>query len=100
MKKAKNIQHKKNIELCTFDEVFKKRTTAFERSYAEESLRLMLATQIKTARLEQHLTQSAIAKKAGMPQSIIARLESGEHGVSVDTLGKIAHALGKRIALA
>lgn len=96
----KDITNKKNIELYTFDEVFKKRNAAFERGYTEESLRLMLAVQIKGARLEQHLTQSAIAKKVGMPQSIIARLESGEHGVSVDTLGKIAHALGKRIALA
>ena len=31
--------------------------------------------------------------------SVIARLESGTHSVSVDTLSKVAHALGKQVEL-
>ena len=40
-----------------------------------------------------------MADRAGMPQSVIARIESGTRGMSLDTLGKIAIVLGKKIEL-
>ena len=43
--------------------------------------------------------QWAVAQKSGMPQSVIARIESGDRGISVDTLGRIAHTLGKEVQL-
>lgn len=87
------------VKLYSLDEVFKKKTKEFQRGYQEESARIELAKKIKAAREKQKLTQKTVAKMASMPQSVIARLESGEHGVSVDTLGKVAHALGKQIDL-
>lgn len=45
------------------------------------------------------MTQAAVARKVDMPQSVIARLESGTHSVSVDTLSKVALALGKKVEL-
>ncbi len=36
------------------------------------------------------MTQQRVAKKAKMPQSVIARIESGSRGLSIGTLQKIA----------
>jgi transcriptional regulator with XRE-family HTH domain len=45
------------------------------------------------------MTQALVAQKAGMPQSVIARIESGNHSMSFDTLVKVAHALGKKVKI-
>jgi ribosome-binding protein aMBF1 (putative translation factor) len=101
-KKTDNIKvDKKNstIKVYSLDEVFKKKTAEFKKGYREESLRIVLAHRIKSEREKQKLTQKTVAKRASMPQSVIVRLESGEHSISVDTLGRVANALGKQIDL-
>jgi ribosome-binding protein aMBF1 (putative translation factor) len=92
---------KTDLKWYTVDEVFGKyaKNKAFQMGYRKEALRIKLATQIKEARLAKKLTQDAVAQKAKMPQSVIARLESGEHGISLDTLNKVAIALGKHVEL-
>jgi ribosome-binding protein aMBF1 (putative translation factor) len=84
------------------EEVFGKymKDPEFLKAYNEEIFRRQLAAQIRTARASKKLTQKAVAEKSGMSQSVIARLESGERGVTLDTLAKVANALGKRIQLA
>ncbi len=85
----------------TIDQVFKKSSKSgdFQRAYSEETERIKLVRAIRTIRISKKLTQAAVAKRADMPQSVIARLESGDHGVSLDTLNKVAYALGKRVEL-
>jgi|SRR3989338_7341549 len=91
---------KKDLKFYTLDEVFKNRhTKEFQKGYQEESARIALAYKIRQTRTKKHLTQAMVAKKASMPQSAIARLESGDHGISLDTLSRVAHALGKRVEL-
>lgn len=68
-------------------------------AYEKEQERRVLARQIREARMAKKLTQQAVAKKAAMPQSVIARLESGSSGVSLETLSRVAHALGKRVEI-
>lgn len=98
MKKIKLT--KKDLKMYTFEQVFKDRhTKEFQRGYREESERIELARKIRETREKKHLTQEAVAHKASMPQSAIARLESGDHGVSLDTLSRVAHALGKRVEI-
>ena len=58
-----------------------------------------LARQLIKARLDKKLTQSELAKKAGVKQAYIARLESGTANPTVDSLNKVADALGKRLKL-
>ena len=87
------------IRVYTLDEVFKKKNKEFQRGYREEDMRIRLAKKIRETRIAKNLTQKAVAQRASMPQSVIARLESGEHTVSLETLGRIAHALGKAVAL-
>ena len=98
MKKIKTT--KKDLKFYMLAEVFKDRNTKeFQRGYREESGRIALAQKIRETREKKHLTQKAVAHKALMPQSVIARLESGDHGVSLDTLSRVAHALGKRVEI-
>ena len=82
------------------DQVFKKTgTKKFQDAYNEERLRLRLAQQIRTTRIKKNLTQSKLAKRANMTQSVVARIEAGQQGVSVDTLGRVASALGKEVQI-
>ena len=98
MKKIKIT--KRDLKFYTLDEVFKDRNSKeFQRGYREESHRIELARKIRETRMKKHLTQEAVAHKASMPQSAIARLESGDHGISLDTLSRVAHALGKRVEI-
>jgi ribosome-binding protein aMBF1 (putative translation factor) len=101
MKKLRMPRAKKDLKWFTPDEVFGKvrKSKEFKDAYNEEMARLALAQAIRELRETRNFTQSAVAEKINMPQSVIARLESGRHSVSVDTLSKVAHALGKRVEL-
>jgi|SRR3989344_3217263 len=102
----KNIRAKQNnskgLGVRTFDEVFEKsfKSKSFQKEYNEELVRLRLAHQIKQIRLKQKLTQKEVAGKAKMPQSVIARIESGTHSFSLGTLGRIAKVFNKEVELA
>ncbi len=52
--------------------------------------------QIKFLRNQRHWTQEKLARKAGIPQSHVSRLERGKHAPSYVTIKKIAMALGLR----
>jgi len=97
---TKISKKKSQLKFYTLEQTFKKRGKAFERGYAAESTRIALAKKIREERDKKRLTQIAVARKANMPQSVIARIESGEHGISVDTLARVAHALGKKVTIA
>jgi ribosome-binding protein aMBF1 (putative translation factor) len=93
----------KNIVLSwkTTDQVFKKSagSKAFKEAHKAESARIEIARSLREARTRQNLTQADLAKQTAMPQSAIARLESGNHSVSFETLSKVAYALGKEIKI-
>ena len=99
----KSIPFKKeDMKWYTLEEVFKKVDEKQRNSDANmpaASQRLELAKQLRDVATAKRMTQKNVADKASMPQSVIARLESGEHSASIATLGKVASALGKQIAL-
>ena len=53
----------------------------------------MLGENIRRIRTERHMTQSALADKAGVTAQMINQIEWGAKGPSVDTLAGIAKAL-------
>ncbi|WP_326552306.1 helix-turn-helix domain-containing protein [Micromonospora sp. NBC_01813] len=53
-----------------------------------------VALRILRYRDEQGLTQTALARKVGMTQSVIARLESGDQPPSIPTLAKLSKGTG------
>ena len=50
-------------------------------------------------RIEQGLTQKALAQRVGTSETAICRLESGQHKPSVETLVKIGRALGQKLVI-
>lgn len=77
----------------------KQRSVRFRKAYSEEMSQLRLAHEIKTLRQKMKMTQIQVAAKAKMPQSVIARIESGTHSFSIATLHKIAQVFGKQVSL-
>ncbi len=59
-----------------------------------------LARSIIEQRLKKKMTQEEVARKAGMPQSTISRIEGLTHGLpKISTLKKIANALGAKVVV-
>ena len=51
------------------------------------------------ARLEAGMTQKQLSEKTGINQSNLSRIESGAGNPSVETLERIASALGKKVSI-
>jgi DNA-binding XRE family transcriptional regulator len=60
----------------------------------------VLVHELKEAREAAGLTLAAVAKRAGMDQATLSRLENGRQpNPTVDTLWRYAHAVGRRLVL-
>lgn len=101
IKKHLKELRKMGIVAYSHEEILKKelKSKVFRRAYEDEMSRLNLVRQIREIRLAKKMTQKAVAKRANMPQSVVARLESGEHSFSFDTLQRIAYAFDKEVQL-
>lgn len=90
------------LKSIPFEQFLKKhmKNEQFRIGYEEELARLRLVRQIREMRTEKRLTQKKLALKTQMPQSVIARIESGEHSFSLSTLSRIAKAFNKEVKLA
>ena len=53
----------------------------------------MLGENVRRIRTNRHMTQAALAEKAGVTVHMINLVEWGARGMSIDTLAKIANAL-------
>ena len=70
-----------------------------ELPQAKEPLCYTTGKQISDIRREQGLSQKEMAKKIGISQQLISRVEKGRENVSVSTLANMARALNKRIEI-
>lgn len=57
-----------------------------------------LGEQVRLARLAKRWTQEDLAHEAGLDRSFVGSLERGERNPSLDTLCRIAKALGVKLA--
>ena len=66
---------------------------AVKKAYDDLEMEFSLTEMIIKKRLKQGLTQTQLAKKIGIKQPIISRLESGTYNPSIKFLHRIANAL-------
>lgn len=72
----------------------------YKKLLKEEQEMLDISLQIIQARKKRKITQVELAKRVAMPQSQIARIESGNHNVTIGTLYRVANALDLRVFVA
>ncbi len=72
----------------------------FRAEWERTALARAVATRLVKYRADHQLTQTALADQLGMKQPAVARLESGEHNPSLDTLARLANALGFEFRIA
>jgi ribosome-binding protein aMBF1 (putative translation factor) len=70
----------------------------FKREFNNETTKLESAIAVTNVRKASGLSQRQLADISQVPQSTIARIERGDN-TSVDTLTKIANALGKKLTV-
>ena len=70
----------------------------FNQEFENDTTKLESAIAVTHVRKEAGLTQRELANVSKVPQSTIARIETGAN-TSVDTLTKIANALGKKLTV-
>ncbi len=61
--------------------------------------RLKLSQQIRDIRMKLGYTQGGIAKRLGVIQQYVSKIETGRENVSVDTLTRIADAFNKKLVI-
>ncbi len=71
----------------------------YEKALSISPERLSIAEQIKNIRLQLGYTQKEMAKRLGVIQQFISKLESGRENLTVDTLKRIAEVLGKQLTI-
>ncbi len=83
-------------DLPTADDVVAKHLndSEFRAEWQRTAVARAVASRITAYRGEHGLSQSALAKKLGMSQPAIARLELGEHEPTFATLARLSNGLG------
>jgi DNA-binding XRE family transcriptional regulator len=64
-----------------------------------QQARVEVATQLRTLRKAQDMTQAELADIVGTKKSNISRLESGRYNPSLDLMVKVAAGLGRSIRI-
>ena len=83
-------------ELKTHDDVVREQLSdpEFHDEWDRTALARTVAARIVAYRAEHGLTQTGLGRLLKMQQPAVARLESGEHTPSLDTLWRLASRLG------
>jgi len=69
----------------------------FRKEYDKLQPQYELIDAVISARLEQGITQTELARRVGTKQNNISRFENGAHVPTIEFAGKIAAALGKEL---
>lgn len=75
------------------------RDPEFRAEWERTALARAIASRVIAYRLENDLSQTALAERLGMKQPAVARLESGEHTPTIDTLLRIVSVLNIELVI-
>lgn len=89
-------------DLIPFEQILEEelRDPEFRAEWERLAPARAVANRLILYRAEHGLTQTALGRRLGMPQSAIARLEIGEHIPTLPTLLKLSEILGLEILVA
>jgi HTH-type transcriptional regulator / antitoxin HipB len=59
----------------------------------------VIAGQLKELRKQKNLTQQQLADMVGMDKGGISKIEKGTRNLTIETINRIAHALGAKVNL-
>lgn len=76
-----------------------KKTPEYRKNFYIVDFGELVAMAILDLRVEHGMTQARLAKKTGMKQPAIARLEAGMHVPNPKTLARIAKAFDKQLVM-
>jgi ribosome-binding protein aMBF1 (putative translation factor) len=69
----------------------------FKEAYETEWMLHEFAEQLAFERKKKHITQKGLAKKTGMKQQEVSRIERGDQNAKVGTLLRLASGVGKKL---
>lgn len=90
----------KEQKLMTFKSHLKElmQNPEFAKGYEEEKKRLGISIEIAMQRQKLNLSQTQLAKRSGITQQQLSRLERGEN-FNINTLIKVCNSLGMKLTL-
>ncbi|OGY17214.1 MAG: transcriptional regulator [Candidatus Chisholmbacteria bacterium RIFCSPHIGHO2_01_FULL_49_18] len=71
----------------------------FKKAWDESEAQYQITRELIKARLDKHVSQRTLARKANTTQAVISRIENMSVSPSVRLLQKIASALGKKLEI-
>ena len=71
----------------------------FQKGLEEERRNLRIGMMIRELRMNQGMTQEELAGRIHTTKSAISRLENHSESITISTLEKVAHALGKDVQI-
>ncbi len=71
----------------------------FQRAWDRTAVARAVALKVLTYRTNNGFSQRTLAKKLGMTQPQLARLEAGEHNPTIDTLARLAQTMDIEFAI-
>lgn len=91
----------KNILEYTFEDHLKKqlKSPAFRAAWEESHVEYVLAKKLIEKRLNKHLSQRELAKRANTTQAVISRIETMNANPSLNTLQRIASVLNTKLRI-
>jgi HTH-type transcriptional regulator / antitoxin HipB len=73
--------------------------TLYDKNIDVSPERMSIAEQIKNIRNQMGCTQKELAKKLGVIQQYVSKLESGRENLTLDTLKRIAEVFGRQLII-
>ncbi|HRQ45077.1 MAG TPA: helix-turn-helix transcriptional regulator [Candidatus Goldiibacteriota bacterium] len=95
MKKTNKAVKDKKAYKKMFDAYMK--DDEIRKDYENEWLLNEFARELQAEREKKNISQADLAKKTGMKQQEVSRIERGDQNAKVETLRKLADGVGKRL---
>lgn len=89
----------KRGDLISYDNLFARYPKKRQQEILKRARYLKAAMELRKLRKELKISQEELAQKMKVKREFIARIESGEQNITIETLNRVAEATGKEFEL-